>query len=211
MSAMTSSPADLPVLARWSAPTAPFVFLMRGSAAHAVRTSSSADPRPRNGYTSTLAFPDEPGFFPSPRCTSLFPHLSHRAKAPFRRWLLPFFLVLLLILAPWQAQTAPVDKLSSALSVPLRLLLSSIWKSIPRGQLPAAHLLCLLLGARTRSRLGDHRPAAMWTRLRPPSLHLSLISGSSIVAAIAVPAIGHSSCACDVIARRMQRGPIEYA
>src|ERR1035441_1067270 len=97
MSEMTSSPADLPVLATvvcpYCAVVVPDARYCGACGAHLVSSGSHASQR----LHSYAAFPDEP-VFRFAVVTSLFPHLSHRAKAPFRVGF-GVFLVLLLIFA----------------------------------------------------------------------------------------------------------------
>ena len=143
MSEMTSSPADLPVLATVACPYCGVVVPTPGSAAPAVRTSSHSGLRASQRLHSYAAFPDEPVFRLSV-VTSLFPHLSHRAKAPFRIAFAVF--VLLLLIFALAGASAPLIAVS-ALSVP-RLFLLYIWEVDPyEGSFLPPTVLCLLLGA----------------------------------------------------------------
>jgi RNA polymerase subunit RPABC4/transcription elongation factor Spt4 len=205
MSEMTSTPADLPVLATVACPycdvVVPDARYCGACGAHLVNTGLRASQR----LHSYAAFPDEPVFRLSV-VTSLFPHLSHRAKSPFRI-AFAFFLVLLLIFA-LAGTSAPLIAVS-ALSVPL-LFFVYIWEVDPyEGSFLPPTFLCLLLGAG----LG-----AGWAiiggsdvdKALVPSLNSSLTSHSAIVAAIAVPAIGQLlACVPMVVVRVLQRGPTE--
>jgi hypothetical protein len=205
MSAMTSSPADLPVLATvvcpYCAVVVPDARFCGACGAHLVVSGPQAAQR----LHSYAAFPDEPVFRFSV-VTSLFPHLSHRAKAPFRVGF-AVFLVLLLIFA-LAGTTAPLIAVS-ALSVPLLFLLY-IWEVDPyEGSFLPPTFVCLLLGAGLGAGWaiigGSYVDKALL-----PSFTSSLITGSSLAAAIAVPAIGQLlMCVPMAIARKMQRGPIE--
>src|ERR1700721_436648 len=83
MSEMTSSPADLPVLATVACPfcggVVPDARYCGACCAHLVHGGLRGSQR----LHSYAASPDEP-VFRLAIITSLFPHLSHRAKAPFR-------------------------------------------------------------------------------------------------------------------------------
>jgi hypothetical protein len=205
MSEMTSSPADLPVLATivcpYCAVVVPDARFCGACGAHLVYSGFHASQR----LHSYAAFPDEP-VARFAIVTSLFPHLSHRAKAPFR---LGFgvFLVLLLVFA-LAATSAPLIAVS-ALSVPL-LFLIYIWEVDPyEGSFLLPTLFCLLLGAGLGAGWaiigGSYVDKALL-----PSLSFSLTSGSAIAAAVLVPAIGQLlMCVPMVIVRRFQRGPIE--
>ena len=134
---------------------------------------------------SYAAFPDEPVARFSV-VTSLFPHLSHRAKAPFRIGF-GIFLLLLLVFA-LAATTAPLIAVS-ALGVPL-LFLIYIWEVDPyEGSFLPPTFICLLLGAGLGAGWaiisGSYVDKALL-----PSFAFSLTSGSSLVAAVLVPAIG---------------------
>jgi RNA polymerase subunit RPABC4/transcription elongation factor Spt4 len=205
MSEMTSTPADLPVLATVACPfcdvVVPDARYCGACGAHLVNTGLRASQR-LHSYT---AFPDEPVFRLSV-ITSLFPHLSHRAKAPFRI-AFAFFLVLLLVFS-FAGTSAPLIAVS-ALSVPL-LFLVYIWEVDPyEGSFLPPTFLCLLLGAGLGAGWaiigGSYVDKAL-----VPSLNFSLTSHSAIVAAIAVPAIGQlRACGPMLVVRAVQRGPIE--
>jgi RNA polymerase subunit RPABC4/transcription elongation factor Spt4 len=205
MSEMTSTPADLPVLATVACPycgvVVPDARFCGACGAHLVHNGLVASQR----LHSYAAFPDEPVYRLSV-ITSLFPHLSHRAKAPFRIGF-GIFLILLLIFA-LAGTSAPLIAVA-ALSVPLLFLLY-IWEVDPyEGSFIPPTLLCLVLGAGLGAGWaivgGSYVDKAL-----VPSLTSSLTDGKSIVAAIAVPAIGVLlMCVPMIVARRLQSGPIE--
>jgi hypothetical protein len=205
MSEMTSSPSDLPVLATVSCPfcnvVVPDARFCGACGAHLVHTGLRASQR----VHAYAPFPDEPVFRISV-ITSLFPHLSHRAKAPFRVGF-ALFLVLLLIFS-LAGTSAPLIAVS-AISVPL-LFLIYIWEVDPyEGSFLGPTLICLVLGAGLGAGWaiigGGYVDKAL-----VPSLTSSLTSGSSIVAALAVPGIGALlMCVPMVVVRWRQQGPIE--
>jgi len=205
MSEMTSSPTDLPVLATIGCPfcavVVPDARFCGACGAHLVHSGFRASQR----LHSYAAFPDEP-VFRFAVVTSLFPHLSHRAKAPFRVGF-GVFLVLLLIFA-LAGTSAPLIAVA-ALSVPLLFLLY-IWEVDPyEGSFLPPTFVCLLLGAGLGAGWaiigGSYVDKAL-----VPSLTNSLTSNSAIVAAIAVPAIGQLlMCVPMIIVRRLQRGQVE--
>jgi hypothetical protein len=205
MSEMTSSPVDLPVLATvvcpYCAVVVPDSRFCGACGAHLVHSGLRASQR----LHSYAAFPDEPVFRISV-VTSLFPHLSHRAKAPFRVGF-AVFLVLLLIFA--LAGTAAPLIAVSALGVPLLFLLY-IWEVDPyEGSFLPTTFVCLLLGVGLGAGWAIIGGSEVDKALLP-SLGSGLTSGSSLVAAVAVPAIGQLlMCVPMIIARRMQRGPVE--
>jgi hypothetical protein len=205
MSEMTSTPADLPVLATVACPycdvVVPDARFCGACGAHLVHSGLRASQR----LHAYAAFPDEPVFRLS-AVTSLFPHLSHRGKAPFRI-AFAVFLALLLIFA-LAGTSAPLIAVS-ALGVPL-LFLVYIWEVDPyEGSFLRPTFLCLLMGAGLGAGWaivgGSYVDQAL-----VPSLNSSLTSHSAIVAAIAVPVIGQLlACVPMVVARAIQRGPIE--
>jgi RNA polymerase subunit RPABC4/transcription elongation factor Spt4 len=205
MSEMTSSPSDLPVLATVACPycnvVVPDARFCGACGADLVQVGLRASQR----LHAYAAFPDEPVFRISV-ITSLLPHLSHRAKAPFRIGF-AFFLILLLIFS-LAGTSAPLIAVS-ALSVPL-LFLAYVWEVDPyEGSFLVPTLICLVLGAGLGAGWaiigGSYVDKAL-----VPSLTSSLTSGSSIVAAIAVPGIGALlMCVPMVVVRRLQQGPIE--
>jgi hypothetical protein len=205
MSEMTSSPSDLPVLATVSCPycgiAVPDARFCGACGAHLVHSGLRASQR----LHAYAAFPDEPVLRLSV-ATSLFPHLSHRAKAPFRVGF-GLFLVLLLIFS-LAGTSAPLIAVS-ALGVPL-LFLIYIWEVDPyEGSFLLPTSISLLLGAGLGvgwAIVGGHYV----DNALVPSLTSSLTSNTAVVAAVAVPAIGQlSMCVPMVIVRAAQRGRIE--
>jgi hypothetical protein len=205
MSEMTSSPADLPVLATVSCPycriIVPDARFCGACGAHLVHSGLRASQR----LHAYAAFPDEPVLRLSV-ATSLFPHLSHRAKAPFRVGF-GIFLVLLLIFS-LAGTSAPLIAVS-ALGVPL-LFLIYIWEVDPyEGSFLLPTSVSLLLGAGLGvgwAIVGGHYV----DNALVPSLTSSLTSNTAVVAAVAVPAIGQLlMCVPMVIVRVAQRGRIE--
>jgi RNA polymerase subunit RPABC4/transcription elongation factor Spt4 len=205
MSEMTSSPADLPVLATVSCPycgiVVPDARFCGACGAHLVHSGFRASQR----LHAYAAFPDEPVLRLSV-ATSLFPHLSHRAKAPFRVGF-GIFLVLLLIFS--LADTSAPLIAVSALGVPL-LFLIYIWEVDPyEGSFILPTSVSLLLGAGLGvgwAIIGGHYVDEALV----PSLTSNLTSHTAVVAAVAVPAIGQLlMCVPMVIVRLAQRGRIE--
>ena len=205
MSEMTSTPSDLPVLATVECPycsdLVPDARFCGACGAHLVRTGFRASQR----LHSYAAFPDEP-VLRLGVVTSLFPHLSHRAMAPFR---IGFAVIVALLLIFALAGTSAPLIAVSALSVPL-LFLIYIWEVDPyEGSFLVPTFVCLLLGAGLGTAWaiigGSYVDKAL-----EPSLTNSLTSSTAIVAALAVPAIGQLlMCVPMVVVRSMQRGPVE--
>jgi hypothetical protein len=154
---------------------------------------------------SYAAFPDEHVLHLS-AVSALFPHLSHRARAPFRAGFV--LAVVLLAVFALAGTSGPLVALS-ALSVPLLFLLY-IWEVDPyEGTFLLPTALCLLVGAG----LG-----AGWAvvgggyvdRAFEPSAGPSLTNGAAIVAAVAVPGVGQLLMALPMVAvRALQRGRVE--
>lgn len=205
MSEMTSTPADLPVLATVACPccgvVVPDARFCGACGAHLVHRGLRASQR----LHCYAAFPDEPVFRLSV-VTSLFPHLSHRAKAPFRIAFAVF--VLLLLIFALAGASAPLIAVS-ALSVP-SLFVVYIWEVDPyEGSFLPPTVLCLLLGAGLGAGWaivgGSYVDQAL-----VPSLNPSLTGHSALVAALAVPAVGQLlACVPMVVVRVLQRGRIE--
>jgi predicted amidophosphoribosyltransferase len=205
MSEMTSSPANLPVLATLVCPycsvVVPDARFCGACGAHLVHSGLRASQR----LHSYAPFPDEPVFRLSV-VTSLFPHLSHRAKAPFRAGF-AVILTLLLIFA-LAGTTAPLIAVS-ALGVPLLFLLY-LWEVDPyEGSFLPTTFVCLLLGAGLGVGWAIIGGSEVDKALLP-SIGFSLNSGTALVAAIAVPVVGQLlMCVPMVVARYMQHGEIE--
>ncbi len=205
MSDMTSSSEDLPVLATVACPycgvVVPDARFCGACGAHLVQSGLWASQR----VQSYAAFPDEPVFRLSV-VTSLFPHLSHRAKAPFR---VGFGVLLLLFLVFCLAGTSAALIALSALGVPL-LFLIYIWEVDPyEGSFLVPTSLCLLLGAGLG--VGWAIVGSGYVdKALTPSLTGSLTSSTSLVAGLVVPAAGQLlMCVPMAIVLRLQRGPIE--
>ncbi len=202
---MTSTPPDLPVLATIECPhcgvVVPDARFCGACGAHLVHSGLRASRR----LHAYAAFPDEPVFRLSV-VTSLFPHLSHRAKAPFRIAFGVF--VALLVIFALAGTSAPLIAVS-ALSVP-SLFVVYIWEVDPyEGSFLPPTFLCLLLGAGLGAGWAIVGGAYVDKAL-VPSLSASLTSHSVLVAALAVPAIGQLlACVPMVVVRALQRGPIE--
>jgi hypothetical protein len=199
------APVDLPVLATVECPfcavVVPDARFCGACGAHLVHPGVRGSQR----LHSYAAFPSEPVLRLSV-VTSLFPHLSHRAKAPFRAGF-SVFLALLLIFALIGA-SAPLIAVS-ALGVPLLFLLY-IWEVDPyEGSFVEPTVVCLVvgvvLGAAWAIVGGSYVNKALL-----PSLGSRLTSGTAIVAAVVVPAIAQLlMCVPMVIVRARQRGPVE--
>jgi hypothetical protein len=169
--------------------------------AHLVHASSRGSQR----LHSYAAFPDEPVLRLS-AVTSLFPHLSHRAKAPFRAGF-AVFLGLLLLFA-LLGTSAPLIAVS-ALGVPL-LFLIYIWEVDPyEGSFLLPTSVCLLVGAGLGAGWaiigGTYVDKALL-----PTLGSRLTTGTALVAAVVVPGIAQVlMCVPMVLVRARQRGPVE--
>jgi RNA polymerase subunit RPABC4/transcription elongation factor Spt4 len=199
------APAPLPVLPTVACPyctaVVPDARYCGACGAHIVYEGFRAAQR----LHSYAAFPDESVLRLSV-ITSLFPHLAHRSKAPFRVGF-ALFAVLLVAFALGGA-SAPLIAVS-ALGVPLLFVLY-IWEVDPyEGSFLPPTLFCLLLGAGLGAGWaiigGSYVDKALI-----PSLFPSLTSSASVVAAIAVPGIGQLlMCVPFVIARAVQKGRVE--
>jgi hypothetical protein len=202
---MTSTPSDLPVLATVTCPccgvVVPDARFCGACGAHLVHGGRRASHR----LHAYAAFPDEPVLRLSV-VTSLFPHLSHRAKAPFR---IAFAVIVALLLIFALAGTSAPLIAVSALSVPL-LFLVYIWEVDPyEGSFLPPTFLCLLLGAGLGAGWAVVGSSYVDKAL-VPSLTPSLTSHAALVAAIAVPAIGQLlACVPLLVVRALQRGRIE--
>jgi RsiW-degrading membrane proteinase PrsW (M82 family) len=151
---------------------------------------------------SYAAFPDEPVVRLSV-ATTLFPHLSHRARVPFRAAL--GVIVGLLLVFALAGTTAPLIAVCG-LGVPLLFLLYIIEVDPYEGTFVLPTALALVLGAG----LG-----AGWALIASPFVDLalqpttaaSLTSAHALVAAIIVPTVAQLlMCVPVVVVRSMQRG-----
>jgi hypothetical protein len=206
MSDMTSSPADLPVLATVACPfcsvVVPDARFCGACGAHLVHSGLRASQR----LHSYAAFPDEPVFRLSV-ITSLFPHLSHRAKAPFRVAFAVF--ALLLLIFALAGTSAPLIAIS-ALGVPLLFILY-IWEVDPyEGSFLPPTLISLVIGAALGvgwAIIGGH---AVDKAIVPSLGGPTLTSGAALVAALLVPAVGQLlMCIPMIVVRQIQHGEIE--
>jgi len=155
---------------------------------------------------SYAAFPDEPVFRLSV-ITSLFPHLSHRAKAPFRVAFAVF--ALLLLIFALAGTSAPLIAIS-ALGVPLLFILY-IWEVDPyEGSFLPPTLISLVIGAALGvgwAIIGGH---AVDKAIVPSLGGPTLTSGAALVAALLVPAVGQLlMCIPMIVVRQIQHGEIE--
>jgi hypothetical protein len=199
------APMELPVLATVECPfctvVVPDARFCGACGAHLVHDGARGSQR----LHSYAAFPDEPVFRLS-AVTSLFPHLSHRAKAPFRAGF-SVFLALLVIFALF-GTSAPLIAVS-ALGVPLLFLLY-IWEVDPyEGSFIPPTLVCLLLGALLGAGWaiigGSYVNKALL-----PGLGSRFTSGTALLAAVVVPAVAQLlMCVPLVVVRAWQRGPVE--
>jgi hypothetical protein len=166
---------------------------------------SSDHDRAARRVQSYAPFPHEPVLRLS-IITSLFPHLSHRAKTPFRAGFAIF--VALLVAFALGGATAPLIALS-VLGVPLLFILYIVEVDPYEDSFIPPTIACLLIGGGLGAGWavigGSYVDKALL-----PSLTPSLTSASSIAAAVGVPAIGQLlMCVPMVVARRMQTGRIE--
>jgi hypothetical protein len=151
------------------------------------------------------AFPDEPVLRLS-AVTSLFPHLSHRAKAPFRAGF-GIFVLLLLVFA--LAGTSGPLVAVTALGVPLLFILYIVEVDPYEGSFILPSALCVLIGAALGAGWaiigGNEVDKALI-----PSFSSTLTSGTALVAALAVPAVGVVLMSVPMlIVRFLQPGDVE--
>jgi rRNA maturation endonuclease Nob1 len=133
---------------------------------------------------SYAAFPDEPVIRVS-QVSSLFPHLSHRAKAPFRA-ALGVIIVLLVVFAV--AGTAAPLMAVCALGVPLLFVLYLVEVDPYEGSFLIPTGICVLLGAGLGAGWALIAGPYVNRALQPAPL-FTLTSGPAIVAAVIVPAV----------------------
>jgi hypothetical protein len=148
--------------------------------AHLIREG----PRAAQRLHSYAAFPDEPVLHLS-LVSSLFPHLSHRAKAPFRAALgLIFVLLLVFVAAGTSAPLTAVCALGTPLLFVLYLREVDPYEDsylVPSG-------ICILLGAGLGAGWALIAGPYVDRALQPSTLS-SLTSGPSTIAAVVVPAV----------------------
>lgn len=154
---------------------------------------------------SYAAFPDEPVLRLSV-ASSLFPHLSHRARAPFRVAL--GIVVALLVIFALAGTTAPLIAVC-ALGVPFLFLLYIIEIDPYEGTFVPSTAVALLLGAALGA--GWALVASPYVdQALQPSATASLTSGTSLVAAVVVPVIAQVlMCIPLFVVRQMQKGRLE--
>lgn len=154
---------------------------------------------------SYAPFPDEPVVRLSV-ATSLFPHLSHRARAPFRAAL--GIVVALLVIFALAGTTAPLIAVC-ALGVPFLFLLYIIEVDPYEGTFVPSTAVALLLGAGLGA--GWALIASPYVdQALQPSPTASLTSGTSLVAAVVVPVIAQLlMCVPLFVVRQMQKGRLE--
>ena len=154
---------------------------------------------------SYAAFPDEPVVRLS-IVTSLFPHLSYRARAPFRYAL--GIIVALMIALALAGTTAPLMAVC-ALGVPLLFLLYIVEVDPYEGTFAVSTGVALLLGAGLGA--GWALIASPYVdRALQPTVVSNLTSGQALVAAIAVPTVAQLlMCFPILVVRALQRGRLE--
>ena len=198
-------PASLPVLATINCPFCGVVVPDSRYCGACGAHLEHADFRGSQRLHSYAAFPDEPVLRLS-IATSLFPHLSYRARVPFRTAL---GLVVLLLVAFALAGTAAPLIAVCALGVPLLFLLYIIEVDPYEGTFVLPTGIALVLGAGLGA--GWALIASPYVDLAlQPSPSASLTSGHSLVAAVVVPTVAQLlMCVPIVVLRMMQRGRLE--
>ena len=197
--------SDLPVLPTLECPycgvVVPDAGFCGACGAHLVHEGFRGSQR-LHSYT---AFPDEPVIRISP-VSSLFPHLSHRAKAPFRAAL--GVIVVLLVIFAVAGTAAPLAAVC-AFGVPLLFILYLFEVDPYEGSFLFPTGICVLLGAG----LG-----AGWALIAGPHVDrtlqisplFSLTSGSALVAAVVVPGVAQVlMCVPGTVVWLMQRKRME--
>ena len=197
--------SDLPVLPTIECPycgvTVPDAGFCGACGAHLVHEGFRGCQR-LHSYT---AFPDEPVIRLS-AVSSLFPHLSHRAKAPFRAAL--GVIIVLLVIFSVAGTTAPLAAVC-AFGVPLLFILYLFEVDPYEGSFLIPTVVCVLLGAGLGVGwaliAGPHVDRSLQTS--PLS---SLTSGSSLVAAVVVPGVAQVlMCVPATVVWLMQRNRME--
>jgi RsiW-degrading membrane proteinase PrsW (M82 family) len=151
---------------------------------------------------SYAAFPDEPVVRLS-IVTSLFPHLSSRARAPFRYALA--IVVSLMIAFALAGTVAPLMAVC-ALGVPLLFLLYIIDVDPYEGSFVIPTGVALLLGAGLGAGWALIASPYVDRALQPTPMS-SLTSGQALVAAVVVPTVAQLlMCVPILVVRKMQRG-----
>lgn len=154
---------------------------------------------------SYAAFPDEHVVHLSAAST-LFPHLSHRAKAPFRVAL--GLLVALIVVFSIAGTVAPLVAVC-AFGVPLVFLIYLFEVDPYESSFVPPTALALLLGAGFGT--GWALVASPWVDdALAPSVGTGLLSGRSLVAWLVVPVVAELlMCVSVPVVRALQRGPTE--
>jgi len=200
-----ASYSDLPVLPTIDCPycaaVVPDAGFCGACGAHLVHEGFRGSQR----LHSYAAFPDEPVIRLS-QVSSLFPHLSHRAKAPFRA-ALGVIIVLLVIFAV--AGTAAPLAAVCAFGVPLLFILYLFEVDPYEGSFLLPTGICVLLGAGLGAGwaliAGPHVDRAL--QISPLS---SLTSGGALVAAVVVPGVAQLlMCVPGTVVWLMQRKRME--
>src|SRR5271157_90042 len=198
-------PTSLPVLATIHCPfcgvVVPDSRYCGACGAHLAHESSRGSQR----LHSYAAFPDEPVVRLS-IVTSLFPHLSYRARVPFRYALA--IVVALMIALALAGTTAPLMAVC-ALGVPLLFLLYVIEVDPYEGSFVVSTGFALLLGAGLGAGWALIASPYVDRALQPTPLS-SLTSDQALVAAVVVPTVAQLLMCIPVLAvRRLQRGRLE--
>ena len=197
--------SDLPVLPTIECPycgvTVPDAGFCGACGAHLVHEGFRGSQR----LHSYAAFPDEPVIRLSP-VSSLFPHLSHLAKAPFRAAL--GVIIVLLVIFSVAGTAAPLAAVC-AFGVPLLFILYLFEVDPYENSFLIPTGICVFLGAG----LG-----VGWALIAAPHVDRalqtsplsSLTSGSSLVAAVVVPGIAQVlMCLPGTVVWLMQRNRME--
>ncbi len=203
---MTSPlPADLPVLSTVECPYCGVVVPDAGFCGACGAHLTADGPRGSQRLHSYAAFPDEPVLRLS-QVSALFPHLSHRAKAPFRA-ALGVIIVLLVVFAV--AGTAAPLMAVCALGVPLLFVLYLFDVDPYEGSFVVPTVICILLGAALGAGWAlVASPYVDWAL--QPAVFSSLTSGRSLVAAVIVPGVAQLlMCVPVAIVWIMQRKAME--
>ncbi len=205
MTDTTPTPTQLPVLATTYCPFCAVIVpdsrYCGACGAHLAHAGFRGSQR----LHSYAAFPDEPVVRLS-TVTSLFPQLSHRAKAPFRTAL--SVIVLLLVVFALAGTAAPLMAVC-ALGVPLLFILYILEVDPYEGTFILPTTIALLLGAGLGAGWALVSGRYVDQALQPlPSA--SLTNGHTIVAAVVVPTVAQLlMCIPIVVVRVMQRGVLE--
>jgi rRNA maturation endonuclease Nob1 len=182
---MTSPiPSDLPVLPTVECPYCGVVVPDAGFCGACGAHLTADGFRGSQRLHSYAAFPDEPVLRVS-QVSTLFPHLSHRAKAPFRAGL--GAIIALLVVFAIAGTAAPLMAVC-ALGVPLLFVLYLFEVDPYEGSFLIPTGICVLVGAALGA--GWALVASPYVdRALQPSVASSLTSSHSLIAAVIVPAV----------------------